>query len=168
MRSPSLKKPGAAASTEGRARRSAAGESRLRGLISKTQRVTVPEPVSPGNPLWAHIILPADRGDVAAGDPLQQVGHEIVCVQRKPKAEACRPAEMPFLIEAWVEQLEQSSLGSMFLKLKPRHGWAWMRVRDEIMSRVWILIVGRCWNWAPRGQIQRRVTCSYQPHAQKV
>lgn len=31
-------------------------------------------PVSPGNPLWANIILPADGGDMVADDPLRAGG----------------------------------------------------------------------------------------------
>lgn len=81
-------------------------ESRLGGQLLETSEVWLVKhkeyspkasghriiPVSPGNPLWAHIILlPADHGDVAADDPLQQVGHKTVYIQGRHKAEAWKP-----------------------------------------------------------------------------
>lgn len=44
-----------------------------RDYIPQASRRTI-IPVSPGNPLWANIILPADRCDMAADDPLRAGG----------------------------------------------------------------------------------------------
>lgn len=150
MRLPSLKKIGAAAPL-----RVGLGDQLLEKVASEVWSVKHKEyspkarrhriiTVSPGNPLWAHIILPADHGDVAAAWwPAAAGGAQDCLCSGETQSWSLQTCWDACLMEAWVEQMEQSSLGSKFLKLKPWHGRAWICVRDKIISWVWFLIEGR-------------------------